>query len=463
MMDIHNVILPFQDDSARWDINVEDGTVKSMKRRDASAPPEPASLMLPSLCHPHIHLDKAYLLTCNHPPSPSHPDYSDLTPENGTFKEALANTSEAKKRYTPEDLYLRGSQLLATSYAQGVTAMRVFVELDHVTGHQPLKTAMQLKADFQHLVEMQICAFAQDPIFSTGHGNQNRSILMTALEDFGDVIDVIGTTPYVEKDGTSYQKNIEWAIQTALKHKKHLDFHIEYNLENRNANATGAFNVLLAILAAYRWPTEKGSPTIVLGHATRITQASHSQLSFLADEIRTTGLPIHFVGLPTSDLFMMGRPAFEAEETPGDRPLDRPRGTLNVPTLIQKYNMNACLSVNNVGNAFTPYGTGDPLTMASWGVGIYHAGTTEDAKLLYEAISTRARRAIMPLASDEPEDSAIVVEGKPLPPMLLIKNEETLEVGSATGKPLRVQSRQRLGIADVVWDPPETRLRQVIQ
>lgn len=56
-----------------------------------------------------------------------HPSYSDLEPQSGSFQEALSNTSQAKARYTEQDLYLRGSQLLAASYTQGVTSLRAFV------------------------------------------------------------------------------------------------------------------------------------------------------------------------------------------------------------------------------------------------------------------------------------------------------------------------------------------------
>lgn len=42
-------------------------------------------LLSPSLCHPHIHLDKCFLL--------SHPKYADLRIEKGDFEEAMKLTS----------------------------------------------------------------------------------------------------------------------------------------------------------------------------------------------------------------------------------------------------------------------------------------------------------------------------------------------------------------------------------
>ncbi|CAJ0550844.1 Ff.00g107740.m01.CDS01 [Fusarium sp. VM40] len=454
-MNLTNTILPLQDSSKRWDIQIQDGVVVSMRPSNNST--LQPSILLPSLCHPHIHLDKPYLLTCNHPSS-NHPDYSDLAPKTGSFGEALTNTSEAKKRYTPEDLYLRGSQLLATSYTQGVTCMRAFVELDHVTKLQPLKTAIQLKEEFADFVDVQICAFAQDPIFSTEHGDENRSIIEEALEEYGSSIEVIGTTPYVETDDQAQKKNIQWAIQTALAHHKNLDFHVEFNLNG--GNPMEQFNHLVDELVANSWPTHPGAPTVVLGHATRLTLASHTELTQFSERLRETKLPIHFVGLPTSDLFMMGRPGSD-ENSEQKAPLSRQCGTLHVPKMIQDYGLNACLSVNNVGNAFTPYGNGDPIGIASWGVGIFHAGTGDDGALLYEAVSTRAMDAIRPSNIDYRE-KCLMEEGKQIVPMLLIKNEESVEINSS-GRILQVPSRQRLSIKDIVWDPPETRLRRVIR
>jgi hypothetical protein len=70
------------------------------------------------------------------------------------------------------------------------------------------------------------------------------------------------------------------------------------------------------------------------------------------------------------------------------------RGTLPVPRLIKDYGFNAAISINNIGNAFTPQGSCDPLSIASLGVGVYQSGTKRDAEILYECVSTRARNAI---------------------------------------------------------------------
>jgi len=62
---------------------------------------------------------------------------------------------------------------------------------------------------------------------------------------------------------------------------------------------------------------------------------------------------------------------------------DRYRGTLHIPEMIEKYGLQAAVAVNNVGNAFTPQGNCDPLSVASLGVGLYSRGTLSDMDLLF--------------------------------------------------------------------------------
>ncbi|KAI0836114.1 Metallo-dependent hydrolase [Hypoxylon sp. FL0890] len=458
-MEIKNVILPCQDsatDTSRWDVEVENGKVRRLHPSNHSAS-EPPKILLPALCHPHIHLDKPFILTCGHPPSKQHPDYSDLVPRTGSFDEALSNTSKAKGWYTTEDLYLRGSQLLATSYEQGVTSLRAFIEIDHITGALPLKIAIQLKSDFSHLLEVQICAFAQDPLFSTAHGEANRTLITSLLGEYASSVQALGTTPYVEESREASLRNIEWAIATAIHHNLHLDFHLDYNLTPPSPSTQPLTYCAIELLDKHNWTgLADKSRTIVFGHCTQLTLLSDSELRHLSDTIVRSGLPIHFVGLPSSDMFMMGRPSSTTKTTQ-----TRPRGTLNVPFMIKDLGLSACIGVNNVGNAFTPFGSGDPLQVASWGVGIYQCGTVLDAKMLYGCVSWLARRAIG-LGGDT--EGSHIVEGQSLQGMLLIENKKHIKLPSAAdGLGLKVPAKQRTSFKDIVWDPPEFELRSIMR
>ena len=108
---------------------------------------------------------------------------------------------------------------------------------------------------------------------------------------------------------------------------------------------------------------------ITIGHATRLRLFSPDECRMLRQRIGE--LPIIFVGLPQSDVYMMGR-----------NDPSRPRGTLSVPRLVAEYNLDVAMSVNNVGNAFTPQGYPDPLMLCPLGVAVYQVGSEEHCKTL---------------------------------------------------------------------------------
>lgn len=132
-------------------------------------------------------------------------------------------------------------------------------------------------------------------------------------------------------------------------------------------------------------------------------------------------------------------------------PHNRPRGTLHVLKMISEHGLDAIIGVNNVGNAFTPWGSADPLSLACLGVGIYQAGTQKDAELLYECVSTRARAAIGLLGSQG--GSSLMLKEGDQPDLVVLHNVD--DTGCNVLRP-------RNSVADVVWDPPARVSRHII-
>jgi cytosine/adenosine deaminase-related metal-dependent hydrolase len=359
---IAGVRIPNKASSELWDISIQDGKIDSVDVHDGASDVHAPGVMdganrliAPSLCHAHIHLDKCFLL--------QDPKYGDLQIESGDFKEAMEMTGEAKSRFEEEDLLRRGGQLIEESIRHGVTAMRAFVEVDGVVHLKCLHAGLKLKDEYKKRCEVQICAFAQLPLFSgQDEGEQVRELMATAANE--DNVDVLGSTPYVEDDDARSKENVRWITRLALEHNKHLDLHLDYYLE---VDKLPLIWDTLGIIKELNWP-KTGASQITLGHCTRLTRFQKEEWMRLRNEIGE--LPVSFVGLPTSDLFMM-------------RTSEGLRGTLPIIKLIKEYGLDAAISVNNVGNAFTPQGNCDPLCLAQLGVGLYQAGTQQDAELLY--------------------------------------------------------------------------------
>jgi hypothetical protein len=88
-------------------------------------------------------------------------------------------------------------------------------------------------------------------------------------------------------------------------------------------------------------------------------------------------LPLEIVGLPQSDIYMMGR-----ADPRGKISVPLAGRTLNAPQVYRDHGVRVALSVNNVENAFTPQGSLDPLTLASLGVALFQVGTEPDWRVL---------------------------------------------------------------------------------
>ncbi|KAF2690258.1 cytosine deaminase protein-like protein [Lentithecium fluviatile CBS 122367] len=370
------VCLPEKPPSTLWDVSITvDGKIASIDAHDPDAARQQNSadvldganrLLAPSLCHSHIHLDKCFLL--------QDPKYSDLQIENGDFQEAMDITGKAKARFEEDDLLRRGRQLIEESIHHGVTHMRAFVEVDGVVQLKCLDAGLQLKEEFEDRCEIQICVFAQLPLFSGADGGEEvRKLMTVAATEEG--VGVLGATPYVEQDVTKAKMNVRWISSLALAQEKFLDLHLDYFLEEDKQPLIWS---VLDIVKDRNWVERKGK-RITLGHCTRLTRFDDGEWSRLKQCV--DNLPVSFVGLPTSDLFMM-------------RTAENVRGTLPMVEMIRNYGLDTSIAVNNVGNAFTPYGSCDPLSLATLGVGIYQAGAKKDAEILYESVSSRAKAAI---------------------------------------------------------------------
>jgi len=380
---IAGATLPGRPKDCKYDIKFEEGKIIEIKEAENGKSDEATlaggHLLAPSLCHPHVHLDKAFLL--------SHPKYAHLQIEKGTFAEAMELTSKAKAHMEEDDLIQRGSRLIDESVKVGVTHMRAFVEVDPIVNMLCLQAGSQIKRAHRDRCEIQICAFAQLPLFTADDDGQEIRKLMESAMSEEYSADVVGSTPYVEENRSKMEQNVEWLIDLALEHNKHIDFHLDYNLDPDTEPLVWH---VLKTLKRKEW-TRRTDKKIVLGHCTRLTLFSDEEWKRLVEEI--DHLPISFVGLPTSDLYMM-------------RKEGGVRGTLPIPTLIKKYKLNAAISMNNIGNAFTPFGCCDPLYLANLGVGVYQAGTLQDTELLYECVSTRAKDAIGLSSTDfDPADN----------------------------------------------------------
>lgn len=96
------------------------------------------------------------------------------------------------------------------------------------------------------------------------------------------------------------KRNVEWIVEMALREGKHLDLHLDYNLDQAQEPLVWS---VIEVLKKKDW-TGRAAPgkTIVLGHCTRLTLFSKEEWKRLKIEVED--LPLHFVGLPTSGILL---------------------------------------------------------------------------------------------------------------------------------------------------------------
>lgn len=381
---IRNVRLPCTEQhsgTSTWDIACLDGRVQSITSSGSCVPHDEATIIeadggviIPSLCHSHIHLDKCFILGQCDPLI------------TGSLPEALRVTNKAKAEF-PKDvdnLYARATHLIRESVEAGVTAMRAFVEVDTTVGFACLDMGLQLAKEWAEVCHIQIVAFAQEALYESPTSTEpgpNYSLLCEAVSRPG--VSVVGSAPWVEPNHTRALKNIEYILSLAELHNLHADFHLDYNLD---PNAIPMVWNVLQQMRQRSW-SRFGGKLVTIGHATRLGLFSSGEWAEL--KRATDILPLEIVALPQSDVYMMGR-----ADPSGRVPVPLAGRTINAPQVYRDHGVRVALSVNNVENAFTPQGSLDPLTLASLGVALFQVGTEPDWRVLLRSVSTTSKEAI---------------------------------------------------------------------
>ena len=88
-------------------------------------------MLLPGLIEPHIHLEKAYLL-------------SRMEQEAASLQDAIKMTAEMKRSFTREDMAARSLAVVREAVRSGVTHMRCHAEVDPILGLSAFEAMLEL-------------------------------------------------------------------------------------------------------------------------------------------------------------------------------------------------------------------------------------------------------------------------------------------------------------------------------
>ncbi|MBY5814950.1 amidohydrolase family protein [Rhizobium leguminosarum] len=298
------------------------------------------------LIETHIHLDKAGIISrCN------------LC--TGTLAEAVSETSRAKAAFTEEDVYARAAAVIEKAIVNGTTRLRTFVEIDPRAGFRSFEAIRKLKADHTSLIDIEICAFAQEGL-TNDPGTEG--MLEQALKAGADLV---GGCPYTDPEPAEHIRRI---FDLAVRHDVAVDFHLDFDLDPAGSNLP----VVIAETVARRYQGR-----VSVGHVTKLSALPPEELEPIGRRLAEAGIALTV--LPATDLFLTGRDWTHLVPR-GVTPAHRLAG-LGVVTTI---------STNNVLNPFTPFGDVNLMRMANLYANVAQIGTADGFDGVFAMITTQA-------------------------------------------------------------------------
>ncbi|MFN8518836.1 MAG: amidohydrolase family protein [Chloroflexota bacterium] len=123
-----------------------------------------------------------------------------------------------KEAYTVEDVARRIGDVLTLALANGVTASRMFIDVDSFAGLVELEGAFEAKRRFEGMMRLQICAFPQEGL----DADPETARLMRQAMEMG--VDVVGGLPWIEWTDELCRRHIDFVFELAREFDKPLHF-----------------------------------------------------------------------------------------------------------------------------------------------------------------------------------------------------------------------------------------------
>ena len=348
---ITGAMLP--DGSGPLDVGIAAGRIAALApaiAADARRIPAGGCLLAPGLVETHFHLDKTCIM-------------DRCTPVEGTVGEAVRLTSAAKRSFTPEDIYARGSRVLQRAVGWGTTRMRTHVEVDPGIGMMGFEGVQALARDFAWAMDIELCVFPQEGLLN----NPGTDALL--VEGLRRSARAIGAVPYVDSDPRG---QIDRIFEIAREWDAEIDMHLDL------ADTPDGMQVeyVCRKTEEYGW-----GGRVAVGHMTQMSLVLPARLTELAATLARAGVAVTV--LPTTDLYLMGRNHGHAV----------PRGVV-VAEPLRAAGVTCSIATNNVLNPFTPYGDANLLRMANLYANVCHVARPEDLAGCLQMVTADAAKLL---------------------------------------------------------------------
>ena len=298
----------------------------------------------------HIHLDKACIL-----------DRCSVT--EGTLKEAVDETGNAKEDFTEEDVFERASKVVEMAIKKGTVGLRSFVETDEKTEMRSFVALKRVQEKYAFAIDIELCAFAQSGLTTKP---LTQKLLKQALAEGADLI---GGCPY--KDDNP-DEHIEMIFDIAEQFDVDVDFHLDFDLDPEGSTIPKVAEETIK---------RNYQGRVSIGHVTKLAAMDKMKRGEMAGLLKQADITL--IVLPATDIYING----------SDYEKLIPRGTVNANQFAD-LGINTTISSNNILNAFTPFGDASLIRMANMYVNIAQLSTDDEMKDAFAMITKNAAKLL---------------------------------------------------------------------
>jgi cytosine/creatinine deaminase len=333
------------------DVGIENGRFSAIRpnlEAEAETLDVQGRLVSPGLVETHIHLDKSGIV-------------DRCRAERGDLDEAIQEVANAKRNFTPEDVYNRARRTLERCILNGTTHMRTQLEVDPGIGLRGLEGVRPLIAEYKWAIDIEICIFPQEGLLNNPGTDE---LMVEALRQGGTVV---GAAPYTD---SSPHGQIDRVFEIAREFDIDIDMHLDFGPDPDD------LDLLYVCELTERF---KYGGRVTIGHVTKLSAAAPERLEQSGRRLANAGVAL--IVLPSTDLYLMGRHMTH----------NVMRGVTPSHKLLE-HGVNCTLSTNNVLNPFTPFGDCSLIRMANLYANICHVGSRNDMRECLHMITSRSAR-----------------------------------------------------------------------
>lgn len=307
------------------------------------------NLVTESFVNPHLHLCKVYTrqmmddeaLTGYH------------TEGMGKAMTTIELAARVKEKYAEEWIIKNVRRALVQAVIHGNTHIRAFADVDNKARLEGMKALIRAREEFQGIVEIQVCAFAQDGL----QREPGASELMRQAMEMG--ADVVGGIPWIEYTEADIQAHIQEIFDLAQ------EFDSDVSMLVDDAGDPGLRSLEGMAVEAIR----RGWQGRALAHHARaMSLYPQPYLQKVAALLKQAGMAL------VSD--------------PHTGPLHA-----NVKELLEA-GVNVCLGQDDVSDGYYPFGRNNMLEVAFLAAHLLWMTTSREFETLYDMITANAARAL---------------------------------------------------------------------